>query len=107
MKHGPIALLDDEFPVFAIVPDDDLKKKTLSNVIETKARNAKIVGICTEGDKEVSKIINSRIEIPVIYQCLNPLIMSPFLQLFAYYVSVLRDYDPDKPRNLAKSVTVE
>lgn len=107
LKHGPIALLDDEFPVFAIVPDDDLKKKTLSNVIETKARNAKIVGICTEGDKEVSKIINSRIEIPQIYPCLNPLIMSPFLQLFAYYVSVLRDYDPDKPRNLAKSVTVE
>jgi len=107
LKHGPIALLDDEFPVFAIVPDDELKKKTLSNVIETKARNAKIVGICTEGDKEVSKIINSRIEVPKIIDALYPLTMSPFLQLFAYYVSILRKYDPDKPRNLAKSVTVE
>ncbi len=107
LKHGPIALLDENFPVFAIVPDDKLKGKTLSNVMETRARNAKVVAICSENDKDVSRIVNSRIDTPIVSEPLYPLIMSPYLQLFAYHVAVLKGYDPDKPRNLAKSVTVE
>lgn len=107
LKHGPIALLDENFPVFAIVPNDKLKGKTLSNVMETRARNAKVVAICSENDKDVSRIVNSRIDTPIVSEPLYPLIMSPYLQLFAYHVAVLKGYDPDKPRNLAKSVTVE
>jgi len=107
LKHGPIALLDSKFPVFAIVPDDKLKGKTLSNVMETRARNAKVVAICSENDKDVSRVVNSRIDTPIVSEPLYPLIMSPYLQLFAYHVAVLKGYDPDKPRNLAKSVTVE
>ncbi len=107
LKHGPIALLDSKFPVFAIVPDDKLKGKTLSNVMETRARNAKVVAICSENDRDVSRVVNSRIDTPIASEPLYPLIMSPYLQLFAYHVAVLKGYDPDKPRNLAKSVTVE
>ncbi|MEA2066286.1 MAG: glutamine--fructose-6-phosphate transaminase (isomerizing) [Thermotogota bacterium] len=107
LKHGPIALLDENFPVFAIVPDDKLKGKTLSNVMETRARNAKVVAICSENDKDVSRVVNSRIDTPIVSEPLYPLIMSPYLQLFAYHVAVLKGHDPDKPRNLAKSVTVE
>ncbi|OAA31328.1 glucosamine--fructose-6-phosphate aminotransferase [Kosmotoga arenicorallina S304] len=107
LKHGPIALLDKEFPVFAIVPDDGLKAKVLSNIMETRARNARVVAICTEGDQEIGRIVNSRIEVPRVSEVLYPLVMSPYLQLFAYHAAVLRGNDPDKPRNLAKSVTVE
>ncbi|AKI97155.1 glutamine--fructose-6-phosphate transaminase (isomerizing) [Kosmotoga pacifica] len=107
LKHGPIALLDREFPVFAIVPDDALKAKVLSNIMETRARDAKVVAICTEGDQETGRIVNSRIEVPRVSDPLYPLVMSPYLQLFAYHIAVLRGNDPDKPRNLAKSVTVE
>lgn len=107
LKHGPIALLDRKFPVFAIVPDDSLKTKTLSNIMETRARDAKVVAICTEGDQAVARIVNSRIEVPKVSEPLYPLVMSPYLQLFAYHVAVMRGHDPDKPRNLAKSVTVE
>ncbi|HHF08628.1 MAG TPA: SIS domain-containing protein, partial [Kosmotoga arenicorallina] len=95
------------FPVFAIVPDDNLKAKVLSNVMETRARNARVVAICTEGDQEMGRVVNSRIEVPRVSEPLYPLVMSPYLQLFAYHVAVLRGNDPDKPRNLAKSVTVE
>lgn len=107
LKHGPIALLDNDFPVFAIVPEDELKSKMISNIMETKARDAKVVAICSENDREVAKAVNSRIEVPGVLEPLYPLVMSPYLQLFAYYVAVRRDLDPDKPRNLAKSVTVE
>ncbi|MDI9367611.1 MAG: SIS domain-containing protein, partial [Thermotogota bacterium] len=107
LKHGPIALLDNDFPVFAIVPEDELKSKMISNIMETKARDAKVVAICSENDREVAKAVNSRIEVPGVLEPLYPLVMSPYLQLFAYYVAIRRDLDPDKPRNLAKSVTVE
>lgn len=107
LKHGPIALIERDFPVFVIVPDDYLKVKTLSNVMETRARDSKVVAICSEGDSDIRNIANSRIEIPIISEPLYPLIMAPYLQLFAYNVAVLKGYDPDKPRNLAKSVTVE
>ncbi|PNS42479.1 glutamine--fructose-6-phosphate transaminase (isomerizing) [Mesotoga sp. B105.6.4] len=107
LKHGPIALLDKDFPVFAIVPEDELKSKMISNIMETRARDAKVLAICSENDKEVSKTVNSRIEVPRVLDPLYPLVMSPYLQLFAYYIAVKRGLDPDKPRNLAKSVTVE
>lgn len=107
LKHGPIALIERDFPVFVIVPDDYLKAKTISNVMETRARDSKVVAICSEGDSDVRNLANSRIETPIISEPLYPLIMAPYLQLFAYNVAVLKGYDPDKPRNLAKSVTVE
>jgi len=75
--------------------------------METRARDAKVVAICTEGDQAVARIVNSRIEVPKVSEPLYPLVMSPYLQLFAYHVAVMRGHDPDKPRNLAKSVTVE
>jgi glucosamine--fructose-6-phosphate aminotransferase (isomerizing) len=107
LKHGPIALLDKDFPVFAIVPEDELKSKMISNIMETRARDAKVVAICSENDREVAKAVNSRIEVPGVLEPLYPLVMSPYLQLFAYYIALRRGLDPDKPRNLAKSVTVE
>ena len=107
LKHGPIALIERDFPVFVIVPDDKLKNKTISNIMETRARDSKVVAICSESDSDIRKIVNSRIEVPVISEPLYPLVMAPYMQLFAYYIAVLRGYDPDKPRNLAKSVTVE
>ncbi len=79
----------------------------LSNIMETRARDAKVVAICSESDREVSRAVNSRIEVPKVSAPLYPLVMSPYLQLFAYHVAVARGYDPDRPRNLAKSVTVE
>ncbi|HRX65809.1 glutamine--fructose-6-phosphate transaminase (isomerizing) [Mesotoga sp.] len=107
LKHGPIALLDKDFPVFAIVPEDELKSKMISNIMETRARDAKVLALCSENDKEVAKSVNSRIEVPRVLDPIYPLVMSPYLQLFAYYVAVKKGLDPDKPRNLAKSVTVE
>ncbi len=107
LKHGPIALLDKDFPVFAIVPEDELKSKMISNIMETRARDAKVLALCSENDKEVAKSVNSRIEVPRVLDPIYPLVMSPYLQLFAYYIAVKKGLDPDKPRNLAKSVTVE
>ncbi|HCI30107.1 MAG TPA: glutamine--fructose-6-phosphate aminotransferase, partial [Fervidobacterium sp.] len=107
LKHGPIALLDPTFPVFAIAPKDSLYEKMRSNIEESKARNANIITIATEGDKEIERISNNVIYIPQINEDLYPLIIAPVIQLFAYYIADKRGYDPDKPRNLAKSVTVE
>ncbi len=107
LKHGPIALLDPTFPVFAFAPKDRLYEKMRSNIEESKARNAKIICAATEGDKEIAKICDDVIYVPEVHEDLYPLIFSPVLQLFAYYIADLRGYDPDKPRNLAKSVTVE
>ncbi|MGB4263058.1 MAG: glutamine--fructose-6-phosphate transaminase (isomerizing) [Fervidobacterium sp.] len=107
LKHGPIALLDPTFPVFAIAPKDSLYEKMRSNIEESKARSAKIITIATEGDKEIERISNNVIYIPEVNEDLYPLIIAPVIQLFAYYIADKRGYDPDKPRNLAKSVTVE
>ncbi len=107
LKHGPIALLDPTFPVFAVVPKDSLYEKMRSNIEESKARNAKIITIATEGDKEIERISNNVIYIPQVSEDLYPLVIAPVIQLFAYYIANKRGYDPDKPRNLAKSVTVE
>jgi glucosamine--fructose-6-phosphate aminotransferase (isomerizing) len=107
LKHGPIALLDESFPVFAIVPFNGLREKMISNIMEVKARKARVIAISTKGDAKISKITNEYIEVPKTSEAISPLTVAPVTQLFAYYVSILRNLDPDKPRNLAKSVTVE
>jgi glucosamine--fructose-6-phosphate aminotransferase (isomerizing) len=107
LKHGPIALLDPKFPVFAFAPKDSLYEKMRSNIEETRARNARIVAVATQGDEEIKKIAHDVIYVPEAHEDLYPLIFAPVIQLFAYYIADKRGYDPDKPRNLAKSVTVE
>lgn len=107
LKHGPIALLDEQFPVFAIIPKDSLYEKMKSNLMESKARNANIIALTTKGNKEIEELTNEYIFVPKTHEALYPLVMAPIIQMFAYNVAVLRNLDPDKPRNLAKSVTVE
>ncbi|SHE86707.1 glucosamine--fructose-6-phosphate aminotransferase (isomerizing) [Marinitoga hydrogenitolerans DSM 16785] len=107
LKHGPIALLDEQFPVFAIIPKDSLYEKMKSNLMESKARNANIIAITTENNNEISQLTDEYICVPQVHEALYPLAMAPVIQLFAYNVAILRKLDPDKPRNLAKSVTVE
>ncbi len=107
MKHGPIALIDDNMPVIFIAPMDDVYEKVVSNVQEVKARGGKLLGIVTDGDKEVSKLADYIIEIPRCSDALAPLISVVPLQLLSYKMAVLRGCNVDQPRNLAKSVTVE
>lgn len=108
MKHGPIALIDENFPTFAIATRDSVYEKVISNIEEVKARNGKVIALTTEGLKEeLKKISDDIIEIPETLEIFNPLLAVIPLQLFAYYVAVARGLDVDKPRNLAKSVTVE
>jgi len=107
MKHGPIALIDEHFPAIAILPDDSVYEKTLSNLHEVKARHGRIFAIATEGNTEVGAIADAVITIPKTLEMLTPLLSVVPLQLFAYYSAVLRGRDVDQPRNLAKSVTVE
>ncbi len=107
MKHGPIALIDDNMPVIFIAPMDDVYEKVVSNVQEVKARGGKLLGIVTDGDKEVTKLADYIIEIPRCSDALAPLISVVPLQLLSYKMAVLRGCNVDQPRNLAKSVTVE
>lgn len=107
MKHGSIALIDKDFPSIFICPKDSVYEKNVSGMQEIKARGGKILAIATEGDKEIKKIADDVIYIPKTLEMLTPLLSVVPLQLFAYYVAVLNGRDVDKPRNLAKSVTVE
>lgn len=107
MKHGTIALIDKNFPSIFIVPKDSVYKKNISGMQEIKARGGKIIAIATEGDKEIKKIADDVIYIPKTLEMLTPLLSVIPLQLFAYYVGIQKGLDVDKPRNLAKSVTVE
>jgi glucosamine--fructose-6-phosphate aminotransferase (isomerizing) len=107
MKHGPIALIDDDMPVIFIAPMDDVYEKVVSNVQEVKARGGKLLGVVTEGDKEVAALADHVIEIPRCDDALAPLLSVVPLQLLSYRMAVLRDCNVDQPRNLAKSVTVE
>ncbi|OQY10408.1 MAG: glutamine--fructose-6-phosphate transaminase (isomerizing) [Marinitoga sp. 4572_148] len=107
LKHGPIALLDEQFPVFAIIPKDSLYEKMKSNLMESRARNANIIALTTKGNDEINQLTNEYIGVPETHEALYPLVMAPIIQMFAYNVAILRKLDPDKPRNLAKSVTVE
>ncbi len=107
MKHGPIALIDRNFPTFAILPSDSVYEKMMSNVEEIKARGGPIIALATEENEDIKKIVDDVIYIPKTLEMLTPILSVIPLQLFAYWVGVLRGYDVDKPRNLAKSVTVE
>ncbi len=107
MKHGPIALIDEEMPVFVIATKGASYEKVVSNIQEVKARKGKIIAIVTEGDTVVKGLADHVIEIPDAPDCLVPLLASIPLQLISYHIAVMRGCNVDQPRNLAKSVTVE
>ncbi len=107
MKHGPIALIDEEMPVVAIATKHGNYEKVVSNIEEVKARSGKIIAIITEGDTAVKKIADYAIEVPETEDALSPLLTSIPLQLLSYHIAVMRGCNVDQPRNLAKSVTVE
>ncbi|SYZ72399.1 Glutamine--fructose-6-phosphate aminotransferase (isomerizing) [Candidatus Zixiibacteriota bacterium] len=107
MKHGPIALIDENMPVVVIALKDSVHDKVMSNIAEVKARNGKIIAIANEGDTEIAERVNHVIYIPKTRTILTPLLSIIPLQLLAYHVAVLRGCHIDQPRNLAKSVTVE
>lgn len=107
MKHGPIALIDENFPSFFIAPQDSVYEKTVSNIEEIKARKGKVIALTTQGNRELQRLADDVIFIPKTLEMLTPILAVIPLQLFAYYIGVLKGCDVDKPRNLAKSVTVE
>jgi glucosamine--fructose-6-phosphate aminotransferase (isomerizing) len=107
IKHGPIALIDEEFPTIALMPKDSLYEKTRSNIEEIRARGGNIIAVTSGDTSELSKITQDIITIPQTIECLQPILTTIPLQLFAYYVALERNLPIDMPRNLAKSVTVE
>ena len=107
MKHGPIALIDEEMPVVVIAPRRGHYDKILSNIQEVKARKGRIISVITEGDKDVKALSDWYFEIPDTEECLEPILSIIPLQLLAYHVAIAKGRDVDQPRNLAKSVTVE
>ena len=107
MKHGPIALIDEEMPIVVIAPKYGIYEKILSNVQEVKARKGRIIAIVTGGDDKIKQLADYTIEIPEVIDSLSPLLTVIPLQLLSYYVAVAKGRDVDQPRNLAKSVTVE
>ena len=107
MKHGPIAMIDEKTPSVFLIPRDQLYEKTISNLQEIKARQGPIIAIATEGDEHITKEASDVIHVPQTIEPVFPLLGVVPLQLLAYHIAVLRGCDVDKPRNLAKSVTVE
>jgi glucosamine--fructose-6-phosphate aminotransferase (isomerizing) len=107
MKHGPISLIDPDFPTMALVPRDSTYEKMINNIQEIKARDGKVIAVATEGDEEIGHHADHIIQVPRTTDILQPLLNTVPLQLFSYYVARERKCDIDKPRNLAKSVTVE
>lgn len=107
MKHGPIALIDEDMPVVFVATHHQLYKKIISNIEEVKARNGRIIAVVTEGDEAVKKIAEYTIEVPPTLSAIAPLLSAIPLQLIAYHVAVAKGLNVDQPRNLAKSVTVE
>jgi glucosamine--fructose-6-phosphate aminotransferase (isomerizing) len=107
LKHGSMALLDDQFPVIALVPQDDVYEKMVSNIQEVKARLAPVLAIATEGDVHIKEIADDVLYIPKVHPILQPIVSTIPLQLLAYYIGVEKGLNVDRPRNLAKSVTVE
>jgi glutamine---fructose-6-phosphate transaminase (isomerizing) len=107
LKHGPIALLDQAMPVIALMPNDAHRERTLSNLQEAAARDAPIIALVEEGDRALDGVAEAVLELPKVHPDLAPILYSVPLQLLAYHIAVLRGCDVDRPRNLAKSVTVE
>ena len=107
MKHGPIALVEEKLPVIFIATRDSYHEKVISNMQEIKARKGRLVAVITEGDKSALELTDDIMVIPDADEILAPMLSVVPLQLLAYYIGVSKGYDVDKPRNLAKSVTVE
>jgi len=107
MKHGPIALIDEEMPVVVVMPRDAHFEKTLSNVQEVRAREGQVIGIISDGDQEAAGLLQTTLSVPNVADAVLPLITIVPLQLLAYYIADLKGTDVDQPRNLAKTVTVE
>ncbi len=107
MKHGPLAMIDADFPTFAVVPNDDLVEKTLANIEEIRARGGLVVALGSAKNKQLQKLATDFIAIPDTLEQTSPILMAIAMQLFAYHVATAKKLDVDKPRNLAKSVTVE
>ncbi len=107
MKHGPIALIDEEVPVVMLVPNSSAYEKTLSNMEEVIARGGRVIALCSTGNEEIGKQAEEVVPVPCLNEDLDPLLLSVPLQLLAYHIAVLKGTDVDQPRNLAKSVTVE
>jgi glucosamine--fructose-6-phosphate aminotransferase (isomerizing) len=107
MKHGPIALIDEDMPVVFIATKDSSYEKVVSNIQEVKARKGRVIAIINHGDTEVKSMVDFAIEIPTSHEMITPLLASIPLQLLSYHIAVLRGRNVDQPRNLAKSVTVE
>jgi len=107
MKHGPIALIDPKTPTVFLVPQDSMYDKTMANLAMIRARKGPIIALATEGDKQIGKVANDVIYLPKALELIYPILAAVPLQLFAYHIAVARGCDVDKPRNLAKSVTVE
>ena len=107
LKHGPIALLDQDFPVIAICTDSPTKEKVAGNVHEVAARGAPVLALVTKGDHSLDRVVTDRIEIPAGDEAVVAVLNTVVLQLFAYHTATVLGRDVDQPRNLAKSVTVE
>jgi glucosamine--fructose-6-phosphate aminotransferase (isomerizing) len=107
MKHGPIALIDEEMPVVFIATKDSSYDKIVSNIQEVKARKGKVIAVVTEGDTLIPTMAEFVIEIPATHPALIPMVSVIPLQLLSYHIAVMRGCNVDQPRNLAKSVTVE
>ena len=107
MKHGPIALIDEEMPTVVVATKTEHYEKVVSNIQEIKARSGKIIAVVTQGDTVISKIADHVIEVPYVDERLSPLVTTIPLQLISYHIAVMRECNVDQPRNLAKSVTVE
>jgi glucosamine--fructose-6-phosphate aminotransferase (isomerizing) len=107
MKHGPLAMIDENFPTFALATDSPLVEKTYSNIQEIRARKGPVVAIATKGNKAIKELCNDVIYLPETLVETQPILQAIAVQLFSYYIAMARGYDVDRPRNLAKSVTVE
>jgi glucosamine--fructose-6-phosphate aminotransferase (isomerizing) len=107
MKHGPIALIDEEMPVIVIATNSEHYEKVVSNIQEVKARKGRVIAIVSEGNNSLNTLVDHVIQVPETIECLSPLINTIPLQLLSYHIAVLRGCNVDQPRNLAKSVTVE
>ncbi len=107
LKHGPIAMLDENFPVVAFVPEDEVFEKMVSNIEEVRARNVPVIAVTTEGVKGIEHIADDVIYVPKVHKIVQPILSVIPMQLFAYYVGIEKGLNVDRPRNLAKSVTVE
>ena len=107
MKHGPIALIDEEMPVVVVAPSDRHFEKTLSNLEEVRARQGQVIALVTEGEERIGIDGIECMKIPEVHEAVMPLVATVPLQLLAYYFADLKGTDVDQPRNLAKTVTVE